>query len=233
MSGPPEYCPVSMGAEIVGERWNLLIIRELLTGARRFNEIHRGLPGLSRTLLSRRLRVLQDFGLIRAADRVDGSGYELTDAGGDLRPVVKALGSWSVRWRFPAPVEGQLNPHLLLWRMRTGLAHDRLPARRVVIEFSFLGETVDLSERAWLIADGDDSSLCTRDPLFDVDVYASASSLVWHEIWYGRRSLRSSISSGALQLAGQRSLVLGFADWFSLSEFASEVASGFAEDYGP
>lgn len=224
MPGPPEYCPVSMGAEIVGERWNLLIIRELLTGARRFNEIHRGLPGLSRTLLSRRLRSLQEFGLIRAVDGIEGGGYQLTDAGEDLGPVLKALGSWSVRWRFPAPVQDQLNPHLLLWRMRTGLAHDRLPPRRVVIEFSFVGETDDLPERAWLIADGDDSSLCTRDPLFDVDVYASASSLVWHEIWYGRRSLRSSISNGAVQLAGERSLVLGFADWFTLSAFAAEVA---------
>lgn len=229
MPGPPEYCPVSMGAEIVGERWNLLIIRELFTGARRFNEIHRGLPGLSRTLLSQRLRALQTFGLIRAADEADSSGYELTDAGEDLGPVLKALGSWSVRWRFPAPVQGQLNPHLLLWRMRAGLAHDRLPPRRVVIEFSFIGDTDELSERAWLIADGDDSSLCTRDPLFDVDVYATASSLVWHEIWYGRRSLRSSISNGALQLAGERFLVLRFADWFTLSEFAAEVAEDRGE----
>lgn len=223
MPGPPEYCPVSMGAEIVSERWNVLIIRELITGARRFNDIHRGLPGLSRTLLSQRLRTLQGSGLItRSSDRSDG--YQLTDAGLDLRTVLEALGSWSVRWRFPEPEDGQLNPHLLMWRMRGGLAHDRLPPRRVVIELTFLGEDADPPVRGWLIADGDDSSICTRDPLFDIDVYAAASSRAWHEIWYGHRSLRSSIGNGAVRLSGEKHFVECFADWFGLSAFAGQVA---------
>lgn len=223
MPAPPEYCPVSMGAEIVAERWNLLIIRELLTGARRFNDIHRGLPGLSRTLLSQRLRTLRGHGLITAAaDPTDG--YQLTDAGRDLSTVLEALGSWSVRWRFPEPDGAQLNPHLLMWRMRGGLAHDRLPPRRVVIEFTFTDDAGDRPERVWLIADGEDSSVCTRDPLFDIDVFATASSRVWHEIWYGRRSVRESISGGTVRLSGEKHLVAGFVDWFGLSPFAGQVA---------
>ena len=210
-----------MGAEIVAERWNLLIVRELLTGARGFNDIHRGLPGLSRTLLSQRLRTLRGFGLVTPA----ADGYELTEAGFELRTVLEALGTWSVRWRFPGPDDDQLNPHLLLWRMRAGLAHDRLPPRRVVIEFDFEGaEAGRRPEKAWLIADGADSSVCTRDPLFDVDLYASAPSRVWHEIWYGHRSLRASISAGDVRLSGETPLVQGFPDWFTLSRFAGHVA---------
>jgi DNA-binding HxlR family transcriptional regulator len=223
MAGMPEYCPVSMGADVVAERWNLLIIRELLTGAQRFNDIHRGLPGLSRTLLSQRLRMLQRCGLVESLPTGGDSscaGYRLTEGGSDLRAVLEALGTWAVRWRFPEPGDDQLNPQLLLWRMRCGVAQERLPARRVVIEIGF---EADRSERGWLILDGDDSSLCTRDPMFDVDVYANASSRVWHEIWYGHRSLRESIGNREVLLSGDEDLVADFADWFLRSRFAGEV----------
>jgi DNA-binding HxlR family transcriptional regulator len=220
----PEYCPVSMGAEVVAERWNLLIVRELLTGAQRFNDIHRGLPGLSRTLLSQRLRMLQRCGLVesRATGDAPGGGYRLTEAGADLQGVLEALGEWAVRWRFPEPKDDQLNPHLLLWRMQSGLRREHLPARRIVIEFSF-----DNSQPAhgWLVLTGEDSSVCARDPLFEVDIYANASSHVWHEIWFGHRSLRESISNGDVVLTGQKDLIVRFADWFQLSHFAGEVAA--------
>jgi DNA-binding HxlR family transcriptional regulator len=220
----PEYCPVSMGAAIVAERWNLLIIREILTGATRFNDIHRGLPGLSRTLLSQRLRVLQHNGLVEpvARGRPEPGGYRLTPAGEDLRGVLTALGTWAVRWQFPEPRDNQLNPHLLLWRMRSGLARDRLPAQRVVIEFSFEDRQ---TEHGWLILDGDDSSICARSPMFEVDVYAAASSRRWHEIWFGHRSLRESISNGDVVLTGRNELTRQFADWFSRSPFADQVAA--------
>jgi DNA-binding HxlR family transcriptional regulator len=213
-----------MGTEVIAERWNLLIIRELLTGAQRFNDIHRGLPGLSRTLLSQRLRALQRYGLVEPlpTDGPSGCGYQLTGAGEDLRTVIDALALWAVRWRFPEPADEQLNPHLLLWRMRTGLAHARLPPRRVVIEFDFEG---DRPERGWLILDGDDSSACLRDPLFGTDLYARATSRVWHEIWYGRRSIHQSIRNGDVVLNGERELLTQFVHWFQLSHFAPDIAS--------
>jgi DNA-binding HxlR family transcriptional regulator len=227
MAATPEYCPVSVAADIVAERWNLLIIREMLTGASRFTDIHRGLPGLSRTLLSQRLRVLQRSGLVEqfAAAESEAAGYQLTEAGADLRGVLGELGVWAVRWRFPEPSDDQLNPHLLLWRMRSGLAHDRMPPRRVVIEFRFENAR---PEYGWLIADGDDSSICARSPLFTVDVYATASSRVWHEIWFGHRSLRESIGNGDVTLSGHKKLTGQFVDWFRLSEFAGEVAARHA-----
>ena len=139
MAHAPEYCPVSIGVAVVSERWNLLILRELLAGPRGFNDIHRGLPGLSRTLLSQRLRTLQHSELVApvADDGSGTAGYQLTPMGADLRGVLAELGAWSVRWCFPEPSDDQLDPHLLLWRMRQGLVADTLPARRVVVEFVF------------------------------------------------------------------------------------------------
>lgn len=224
MAATPEYCPVSMGADIVAERWNLLIIREILSGASRFTDIHRGLPGLSRTLLSQRLRLLQRAGLVEhiAAGSAGSTGYRLTAAGADLRGVLAALGTWAVRWQFPDPADDQLNPHLLLWRMRSGLIHDRLPAQRIVIEFCFEDER---PEHGWLVVQGREASICTRSPLFEVDVYATATSRMWHQIWFGHRSLRESIGDGDVVLSGRKQLTGQFANWFRLSEFAGEVAA--------
>jgi DNA-binding HxlR family transcriptional regulator len=223
MRTAPEYCPVSMSAELLTERWNLLIIRELLSGADRFNDIHRGLPGLSRTLLSQRLRQLRRAGLVTVAEPGEpgAGGYRLTEAGAALQTVLEALGSWAVRWRFPRPAEGQLNPHLLLWRMRSGLVLDRLPTGRTIVQLTFDGAK---AHHGWLVLDGANSSVCARDPLFDVDLYASASSEVWHEWWFGHRSMRGSIHSGEVVLSGRSELADQFPGWFRLSPFAEEVA---------
>ncbi|HEX4253317.1 MAG TPA: helix-turn-helix domain-containing protein [Pseudonocardia sp.] len=227
MATAPEYCPVSMSAELLTERWNLLIVRELLSGAERFNDIHRGLPGLSRTLLSQRLRQLQRAGLVTALEPGERgtAGYRLTEAGVALRTVLEALGSWGVRWRFPRPSEGQLNPHLLLWRMRSGLVLDRLPVGRTTVQLTFEGAK---AHHGWLVLDGANSSVCARDPLFDVDLYASAPSEVWHEWWFGHRSIRGSIQRGEVVVTGRRELADQFPGWFQLSPFAAEVAASTA-----
>jgi DNA-binding HxlR family transcriptional regulator len=211
-----------MGADIVGERWSLLIVREMLTGADRFNDIHRGLPNISRTLLSKRLQTLQHAGLVERTEDAEGQiRYHVTDAGADLRPVLEALGAWTVRWRFPEPREDQLNAHLLLWRMRAGLVHEALPKRRVVIEFLFDGKP---AEYGWLILDGENSSICARPPAFDVDLYARASSKTWHEAWHGHQSVDEAIRNKDIELLGDVDLAAQFPRWFGLSRFVSQVA---------
>ncbi|HZZ50690.1 MAG TPA: helix-turn-helix domain-containing protein [Pseudonocardia sp.] len=224
MPAAPEYCPVSIAASVVCERWNLLILREMLAGARGFNEIHRGLPGLSRTLLSARLRTLQQAGLITtvAEDGTGRQGYTLTPKGADLHGVVLALGTWSVRWSFPEPTDDQLDPNLLLWRMRSGIARDQLPDRRVTVELTFDQDPKPVL--GWLVLSGDDSSVCTRHPLFDVDIHAHAPSRIWHELWYGHLGWRDAIEGGELKLTGEAELLAGFPTWFQLSPFAGNVA---------
>jgi DNA-binding HxlR family transcriptional regulator len=224
MARRAEYCPVSLATEVVGERWTLLILRELFSGSRGFNDIHRGLPGLSRTLLSQRLRTLGHQGLIEsvAGDGSGSQGYRLTAKGAALRPVLIGLGEWSVQWCFPAPTDEQLDPQLVLWRLRSGLVQENLPDRRVAVEL-----TVDQERgpvRGWLVLDGEHSSYCTRDPLFPVDVHAGASSRVWHELWFGHRGWRAAREAGDLELSGEAELLSAFPTWFRRSEFADQVA---------
>ena len=213
-----------MAASVLCERWNLLIVRELILGSRRFNDIHRGLPGLSRTLLSQRLRSLQQAGLVMtvAGDGSGSQGYTLTAQGADLEGVLMELGSWSVRWSFPEPGEQQLDPYLLLWRMRSGLQFENLPDRRVTIELIF--DQGSEQVRGWLVLDGKDSSLCTRHPMFAVDIHARARSAVWHELWYGHRSWLEALDHGELELSGKSALLRAFPTWFKGSAFASQVA---------
>jgi DNA-binding HxlR family transcriptional regulator len=228
--GAVEYCPVSMAASVVCERWNIHILREMLAGARGFNDIHRGLPGLSRTLLSHRLRTLQQAGVVAtaAADGSGRQGYELTDKGADLRGLVMELGAWSVRWSFPEPTDDQLDPHLLLWRMQSGLVRENLPDRRVTVEVTFDQQPHPVL--GWLVLCGDDSSACIRHPMFTVDVHARASSRIWHELWYGHRTWRQALATNDLVLTGDATLSADFPSWFTLSAFAGRVAEGHSAD---
>ncbi|GEL26897.1 HxlR family transcriptional regulator [Pseudonocardia sulfidoxydans NBRC 16205] len=221
----PEYCPVSMAATVLCERWNLLIIRELYVGARGFNDIHRGLPGLSRTLLSQRLRALQQSGLVESV--AGNRGYRLTERGADLEDVLVAVGNWGVRWAFPEPADERLDPHLLMWRMRLGLRSEALPDQRVTVELIF--EQGREQVRGWLVLDGEDSSVCTRDPMFDVDVHARAKSEVWYSVWYGHRGWSEVLEDGEMELSGRPALLRDFPTWFRRSDFAPRVAERRAD----
>lgn len=216
---PVEYCPVVLGVEVITERWNLLISRELMMGATRFTEIHASLPGLSRTVLSQRLRSLQQYGLVERL----GTRYRLTAAGHDLKPILFAIGEWAVLWRFPAPSPPSvITPVQFARQMRAGLNTEMLPPEKVVVEITF-EEKLD-SRRAWMILDGENSSVCTRDPLYGIDVYASATSVLWNEIWFGFRSFESALREESLHLTGTIDYVRRFPGWFKLSRFAPMVA---------
>jgi DNA-binding HxlR family transcriptional regulator len=213
-----EYCPVSIGAKLIADRWSLLIVRELLQGASRFNEIHRGLPGLSRSLLSSRLRSLIRQGLLRN-DNTSGT-YHLTPAGEDLRDVLLALGIWTVRWRFPPPSSSEADSALLLWRMFQSLRLDQLPKRRVTVELAFEDATPD---RGWLVLAGADSSLCMEPPGGDIDVVVTGSVKAWLSIWFGHRSYADAVRTGALRLLGPPRLTDELPRWFEISPFATLI----------
>lgn len=216
-----EYCPVAIGASLLGDRWSLLIVRELIGGASRFNEIHRALHGLSRSMLSGRLRSLERHGLIEPVPDTKAGGYQLTAAGSDLRDVLVAIGAWTVRWRFPMPSEAVPDSPLLLWRMYQGLNIDRLPDRRVIVEFDFDDAEPD---RGWLHLDGVDSSLCMDPPGHPADVLIAGSVRSWLEVWFGHRTYADAVESGELVVKGSADLVSQVPQWFHLSELAGIVA---------
>ena len=170
-----EDCPVARTSEILADRWTPLIVRELILGSRRFNEIERGLPGISRSLLASRLRNLEDAGVI---ERLPGAQpkvreYHLSDAGRDLKPVVDALGAWGVRWAFGEPKPQELDAGLLVWRMHQRIDRDLLPERRTVVEFEFTGPR---GRRVWLVLEPREVSVCVTPPRFDADLVVRAAS---------------------------------------------------------
>jgi DNA-binding HxlR family transcriptional regulator len=222
-----QYCPVAHAAEILTERWTPLIIRELLSGIQHFNALERGLPGISRALLARRLRGLEAAGIIER--RRDHGGrvrsYHLTEAGQELQQVVDALGAWGVRWAFAEPRSAECDPGLLLWWMLRRIAVDKLPPDRVIIEFEFRGGRAG---RFWLVLRGEEASLCLEHPGFDVSVWVVADVVTFYRVWLGRISLSDAIRAGAVKLDGLPAVVRAFPTWFTWSPMADLVRARLA-----
>ena len=213
-----QYCPIARGAEIFAERWTPLIIRNLYVGCGNFSEILEGAPGLSRTLLSQRLKQLQWLGIVASAPKTDGRGqhYELTSAGHDLFRVCQSLGEWGARWLEIAPEH--VDPFVALWSMCNALHRDRLPARRVVIRFEFTGRP--RRERYWLLIEFGDTEICRTSPGLDEDlsVTAEAEAFVkWHA---GQLTWARAIREARIQLDGPSWLVRAFPTWNGRSMFA-------------
>ncbi len=217
-----QYCPVAMATEILGDRWTLLIVRDLLSGVRHFNDLERGLPGISRGLLSDRLRRLQRTGVLEKHSHGKGrkTEYRLTPAGKDLTTVVNALTVWGARWAFDEPTEEQLDPILLLWWMRNRVCQDRLNQDRVVIQFDFQHRK---TETYWLILTPDDASVCLTDPGFDTDVLVTAKLAVFFQVWLGRISYHEALETEAVQVDAIPALAREFPNWFAWSLAAPAV----------
>jgi DNA-binding HxlR family transcriptional regulator len=213
-----QYCPIARGAEIFAERWTPLIIRNLYLGCGSFSEILEGAPGLSRTLLSQRLKQLERIGVVESALKPDGRGhhYELTQAGHDLFKVCVSLGEWGARWLEIAP--RNLDPFVALWSMCNALRRDRLPDRRVVIRFDFTGRPSH--ERYWLLIERGETEICKTNPGLDEDLYITAQAeafVKWHA---GQVSWAVAVRDRRIQLSGPSWLVRAFPTWNARSMFA-------------
>jgi DNA-binding HxlR family transcriptional regulator len=212
-----QYCPIARGAEIFAERWTPLIVRNLYLGCGSFSEILEGAPGLSRTLLSQRLKQLERLGIVESARKPDGRGhhYELTSAGHDLFAVCQSLGEWGARWLELAPEN--LDPFVALWSMCNALRRDRLPEQRVVIRFDFTGRR---HERYWLLIELGDTEICKTCPALDEDLYVTAEAeafVKWHA---GQLTWTQATREGRIQLDGAPSLIRAFPTWNARSMFA-------------
>lgn len=219
MSGYGQFCPVAKTAEILGERWTFLIVRELLAGSHHFNDIHRGVPKMSRTLLSRRLRKLANSGIVTREQTRDGRvRYELTEAGLELRPVVEMIGAWGQRWLAGAVDKDEIDPSLLLWELRRTANGGGLAERTVRVRFDFT-DHADCPQTLWEVApDGRIEAFnAGRERKADLEVRASASDLA--EIWLGRRSLAAAVADGSVEINGEEGLMERFQQWLGSSPF--------------
>jgi hypothetical protein len=187
----------------------------MLVGTSRFNDLARGLPGLSRRLLTKRLRQFERAGLV---DRLDGSSL-LTDAGRELEPIVFGLGAWGARWTFGEPAPEELDPELLVWSMHTRLDTSELPDRRTVLHIRFN----DDARRFWIVIEGGEPSVCLSDPGFEVDVTITSAVQSLDEVWLGRTPVQHAIRAGQLEFDGPRALTRRMPQVLQLSPLADVV----------
>jgi DNA-binding HxlR family transcriptional regulator len=216
MSGYGQFCPVAKATEVLAERWTPLVVRELLCGSHRFNELQRGVPLLSRSLLAKRLRDLEQAGVVERR----GSEYHLTEAGEELRPIIMGLGEWGQRWARSEVSRADLDPRLLMWDMQRNIETEALPAHRIVVRFRFTDAAPGFPRVTWLILDRDQIDVCYKDPGFEVDlvVVGRLRSLV--AVWMGDTSMSAVIRGRELQVDGPRDLVRAFPSWLRRSIFA-------------
>ncbi|HET6621020.1 MAG TPA: helix-turn-helix domain-containing protein [Dongiaceae bacterium] len=222
-AGYGQFCPVAMAAEIVCSRWTPLILRELLSGSVRFNDLRRGVPRMSPTLLSKRLKELEQGGVIETRPTGQASivEYHLTQAGQDLRPLVMSLGIWGQRWVETQSSLKNLDPSLLMWDMRRNLDLTPIPARRSIIQFHY-PELPAARRYFWLVIEGHIVDLCYVDPGYEVDLFVECALRTMTAIWMGLTSVRAELDAGRLELAGDQPLARSMQQWLGLSPFAKE-----------
>lgn len=215
-----QYCPVTQGAEVLADRWTPMILREMVLGSTRFNDIERGLPGISRTLLLQRLRHLERKGVVERIPARGGRGseYRLTAAGQDLEGVLSAIGAWAVRWLFKEPEPTDADPITLTWWMHRRVATEELPDARVVLEFRYSGPEPTV---LWIVLDHGDPSVCTNPPGFDTDVIVETAPVALQRVFSGIDTLDHARRAGTITLHGPPALTRSFGTWFLWSPFAA------------
>ena len=220
-----QYCPIAQSLEILGDRWTLLIIRDMLSGTENFNALMRGLPGISRALLAQRLRHLQQSGIIEKHSNISGrntTAYHLTEAGLALDGIINSLLLWGTAWAFNDPTPEQLDPLLLLWWMHDRVNVSQLPDNLIAIQFNFHGaETCTY----WLLLKPQDVTICTIDPGYEIDLLVTADLEAFFKLWLGRIAYDEALREHDIIIEGLPNYVRDFPNWFLWSLAAPAVRS--------
>ncbi len=215
-----QFCPVAKSAEILGDSWSLLIVRELLLGSTRFSTLQRGMPKISPTVLNTRLKDLERHGVIlrRPISGLRGHEYSLPPAGRELAPVIVSLVFWGMRWARDELHDDEADVAFLMFDIERSIATDELPDGETVIRFQF----PDLEEFSswWVICTADSRDLCYQDPGKDVSVFVTANSRDLIAIWMGDLGLAKALDDGRLTLVGDAHICRRLRKWFPLSSAA-------------
>src|SRR6187549_2822052 len=220
MLGYGQFCTVARGAEVIGERWTPLVVRELLCGSRRFNDIRRGVPRMSPTLLTERLRKLEEMGIVERRRAEGGWEYHPTAAGEELRPIVLALGHWGARWVGSRLKREQLDAGFLMWDVRRFARRELFPPeRRIVVQFRFTDARQ--GERAWwLVVENGEVDLCRDDPGHEVTLIIESPVRALTEIWTGDLLPEQAVSRGQIRVLGGARDARNVWRWIGASAFA-------------
>ena len=216
-----QFCPLAMAAEVLCTRWTMVLMRELIAGSTRFNDLRRGVPKMSPTLLSQRLKSLEEAGVVERKPVPSERGvfeYHLTEAGLDLREVVIAMGMWGQKWVESSLSLKNLDPSLLMWDMRRSLNPDPLPKRRTVIQFVYHDLPSTKSDWWLVIEPSGGVDLCWADPGFEVDLYVSTDLRTMTAIWMGVTDVDSEREK--FEFTGPKEISSTIQTWLGLSPFA-------------
>lgn len=220
-----QFCPVAKATEVIGEKWTLLIIRELLMGGSRFNELQRGLSLISPTLLSKRLDWLVDKGLA-VKKRIPGQrGHEYfpTECCRELQPIILALGDWGMRWARSNLTEKDYDVEMLMLYLKRSIVAEKLIGRETVIRFRFTD--METYPDWWLVAAGEEVDLCVKDPGKEVDVYFTSSVKTMADIWMGENTYRNAMRDGSLNVVGHSALTNNISAWMRNAIFETPNAA--------
>lgn len=221
-----QFCPIAMAAEIFCSRWTALVLREMFCGVTRFNDLRRGVPKMSPSLLSKRLQEMKESGIIEEVlvGKSKVKEYHLTPAGEDLKPIVMALGFWGQRWVDAELSLKNLDPSLLMWDMRRNIDPTPLPKRRCTILFNF-PEVAKGPQKFWLVIEPTGKvDLCNSDPGFDIDLFVTGTLRAMTAVWMGVSTVAKEIESQSLDVHGDAILAKHIQQWLGLSPFAKETS---------
>jgi DNA-binding HxlR family transcriptional regulator len=215
-----QFCPVAKATELIGERWTILIIRELVLGTRRFSDFQRALSRISPSLLTKRLRDLEKAGILVKKTQQGRRGYEyfLTPAGRQLSPVIEHLATWGMRWARGQLTDSELDVEFLMWEIQRRLDTGALPDGETVLCFIF--EELTQFKSWWVVINGDEVDLCTNNPGKDVDLYISSTVRTMVEVWEGELGLKTAQRKKLLKTNGNSQLVKTLSEWFGICLYA-------------
>jgi DNA-binding HxlR family transcriptional regulator len=220
MTNYGQFCPVAKATEIIGDKWTMLILRELLLGTYRFSDFQRSMSRISPTVLNKRLKMLEDTGVIvkKRQSGLKGFEYRLTAMGRELEPVVDNLAVWGMRWARGQMSDDELDVELLMWDIRRRIDSSELPDGETVLCFSFTD--LEKYKSWWLVLNGEDVDLCTEDPGKDVDLYVSSDLRTMVEVWEGDRDLKTELDEERISAVGSMHLMRNMRRWFALCAYA-------------
>ena len=216
-----QFCPVAKSAEIMGDPWSLLIVRELLLGSTRFSTLQKGLPRISPTVLNTRLKQLEQHGVLvkRRLNGQRGHGYHLTAAGRELSTVIEAFAVWGMRWARDSMAADDLDVCFLMFDIQRRIDTTFLPDGETVVGFIF--PDLERFGRWWLVIGDGEVDLCYADPGKDVDCYITSTSWNLIDVWMGDLTLAAAVKRQAVEVVGARHVTRAFAKWFRLAVFAN------------
>jgi len=219
MKGFGQFCPVAKATEVLGEKWTPLIIRELISDNQSFNNLRKGVPLMSPSLLSARLKTLEHAGVIERNKTESGVIYSLTEAGDELAPVIEQLGVWGQRWARSDLSKKDLDPSLLMWDAHRRIDTSYFPDGRSVLRFEF----VDYPSKYrlwWLVISDGEVDICLKDPGYEVTLYVQSTLKTMTQIWVGDLSLAKARRGKLIQLSGDIVIKKTMASWIGCSLLA-------------